>query len=58
MFINFHFLWINIFPKDNIYGFGFLSFKFDDCVRSFLAIYWNAGALAFELGWIRILGRL
>ena len=46
--------WIDFFITDNLYGFGFLSFKDVNYHKSFLAFYWNEGELLIDLLWIHI----
>lgn len=53
--MKFSLLWIDLFLKDNLVGFGFCSSKnYDGFHRSLLAIYWNDGELLIDLLWFRV----
>ena len=53
--MTFDLAWFDFFFKDRIFGFGFLTYKGENIIRSLFSIYWNDRELMIDLFWIRIL---
>ena len=47
--------WIDCWWQEKSFGFGFLTFKFENLTRSFFSIYWLDGELLVDLFWLRVL---
>ena len=53
--MEFTLLWIDLFPKDRLFGFGVFSIKnYGALNRNLLSIYWNNGELLIDLLWFRV----
>lgn len=55
--MTFNLLWIDYWFAEQLFGFGFFTFKQEESIRSLIAIYWNDGELLFDLFWIRLKGK-
>ena len=48
-------LWVDIWFRDRLFGFGFITIKGEEFIRSLFSIYWNDGELLVDLFWFRVL---
>lgn len=46
--------WINLFFAEKLFGFGLLTIKGENRIRSLFSLYWNDGELLVDLLWFRI----